>query len=115
MASRERVFKINKVILAIIPEFCWKNFTKIELLSQELFMYEFQCKNSTIWRCYQWLGLSFLKPRSFLGIISKASQNKFHQIRITKSKVIHVQIPVPKWGKKPKKVGQTFLGYKTGQ
>ena len=36
-------------------------------------------------------------PRSFLGIITEASQTKFHQIGIMKSKVIHVQIPVPKW------------------
>ena len=32
----------------------------------------------------------------------KASQIKFHQVRITKSKVIQVQIPVPKWEKKKK-------------
>ena len=50
---------------------------------------------------------------SFLGIIPKASQTKFHQIRITKSKVIHVQIPVQKW-EKNEKVGKHFLGYKTG-
>ena len=35
-------------------------------------------------------------PSSFLGITSKASQTKFHQIRITKSILIHVQIPLPK-------------------
>ena len=39
-------------------------------------------------------------------------QTKFHHIRITKSKVIHVQIPVPKW-EKTKKVGENFLDYKT--
>ena len=37
-----------------------------------------------------------------MGIISKTSQTKFHQIRITKSKVIHIQVPVTKW-KKTKK------------
>ena len=44
----------------------------------------------------------------------KPSQTKFHQIRITKSEVIHVQTPVPKW-EKSKKWVKTFLGYKTGQ
>ena len=45
--------------------------------------------------------VKFIK-RSFLGIIPKASQTKFHQIGITKSKVINVQIPVPKWEKTKK-------------
>ena len=36
------------------------------------------------------------------------SKTKFHHIRITKSKVIHVQIPVPKW-EKNEKVGKDFL------
>ena len=36
---------------------------------------------------------------SFLGIIPKVSQTKFHQIQITKSKVIDVKIPLPKWKK----------------
>ena len=53
--------------------------------------------------------LNLLKARSFLGIIPKASQTKFHQIWITKSKVIHVQVPVTKW-KKTKK--WEILGYK---
>ena len=71
-----------------------------ELLSQELFMSKFQYQNSsTKWWCDQCLGLNLLKPISFLGIIPKASQIKFHHIRITKSKVIHVQILVPKWEK----------------
>ena len=50
--------------------------------------------------------------RTFLVIIPKASQTKFHQIRITKSKVIiiYVQIPVLKWEKK--KAGKIFLGNK---
>ena len=43
-----------------------------------------------------------MKPSSFLGIIPMASQTKFHQIRITKSKVIPVQIPQPKWEKTKK-------------
>ena len=40
-----------------------------------------------------------IKIKVFLGIIPKASQTKFHQIRITKPKVIHVQIPVSRWEK----------------
>ena len=45
----------------------------------------------------------------------QASQTKFHQIRITKSKVVHVQIPLPKWEKRK----LDFLGggggsYKSG-
>ena len=39
---------------------------------------------------------------SFLGIMPKVSQTKFYQIRIAKSKVIHVQIPVSKWEKTKK-------------
>ena len=45
------------------------------------------------------VAINLLKPRSLLGIIQKASQTKVHQIRITKSKVSHVQIPLPKWEK----------------
>ena len=41
------------------------------------------------------------------------SQTKFRQTRITKSKVIHVQIPVPKWEKTKK--WKKFSGYKMGQ
>ena len=37
---------------------------------------------------------------------------KFHQIRITKSKVIHAQIPVPKWEKR--KSRKTFSGLQNG-
>ena len=40
-------------------------------------------------------------------------QTKFHHIRITKSKVIHVQIPVPKWGKNEKS-GRKFSGLQNG-
>ena len=40
------------------------------------------------------------------------SQTKFHHIRITKSKVINVQIPVPKW-EKTKKWGK-FSGLQNG-
>ena len=65
-------------------------------------MFEFQYENSTKWWCHQWLGLNLLKPRLFLGIIQKASQTKFHQIRIRKLKVIYFQIPLPKWEKSRK-------------
>ena len=41
------------------------------------------------------------------------SQTKFRQTQITKSKVIHVQIPVPKWEKTKK--WKKFSGYKMGQ
>ena len=37
---------------------------------------------------------------------------KFHQIRITKSKVIHAQIPVPKWEKR--KSRKKFSGLQNG-
>ena len=46
--------------------------------------------------------VKFIKSRSYLGIIPKAFETKFRQIRITKSKVIHVQIPVSKWEKTKK-------------
>ena len=79
---------------------------EIERLSPELFMSDFRYQDSTKWWCYQWLGLNLSKPRSFLEIIPKTSKTKFRQIRISKSKVIHIQIPVSKlektkkWGKK---------------
>ena len=41
------------------------------------------------------------------------SQTKFYLIRITKSKVILVQIPIPKW-KKTKKCEKTFWITKWG-
>ena len=59
-------------------------------------------------------------------IKTKVSQTNFHQIRITKSKVIHVQVPVPKWEKTKKwknifwvirglQIGAGFRNYKSGQ
>ena len=93
-------------------------------------MSEFQYQNSTKSWCHQRLGLNLLKPRSYLGIIPKASQTKFHQIWITKSKFIHVQIPVPKWEKRKKweifsalqngairrlQIGTGFRDYKSGK
>ena len=94
---------VNQIIFKLsCQKFRWQSFVKIERLSQELFMSEFQYQNSSIWWCYQWLRLNLLKPRSFLGIMPKVSQTKFYQIRIAKSKVIHVQIPVSKWEKTKK-------------
>ena len=58
---------------------------------------------------------------SFLGIIPKVSQTKFYQIQITKSKVIHVKIPLPKWkktrngAKRGLKIEAGFSDYKSGQ
>ena len=75
-------------------------------------MSESQYQNSTKRWCHHWLELNLLKPSSFLGIIPKASQTKFHQIRNTKSKVIHVQIPVPKWEKTKK--WEKFSGLQSG-
>ena len=75
-------------------------------------MSDFQYQDSTKWWCHQWLGLNLSKPRSFLGIIPKASETKFRQIRITKSKVIHVQIPVSKWEKTKK--WENFFGLHNG-
>ena len=77
-----------------------------------MFLSEFQLQNSTKWWCHQQLGIILLKPRSFLGIILKASQTKFHQIWFSKSKVIHVQISVPKWERR--KSGKTFSGLQNG-
>ena len=53
-------------------------------------------------------------PSSFLGITSKASQTKFHQIRITKSILIYVQIPLPK-REKTKKWETNFRFTKRGK
>ena len=65
-------------------------------------MSDFKYQDCTKWWCHKWLELNLSKPRSFLGIIPKASENKFRQIRIMKSKVIYVQIPVSKWEKTKK-------------
>ena len=74
--------------------------------------------------------LFLIKTKDILVIIPEISQNKFHQIRIIKSKVIHVQIPVPKWEKTKKwkkkiglqngvirrlQIGGGFRDYKSGQ
>ena len=75
--------------------------------SRVIFKSDFQYQDSTKWWCHQWLGLNLSKPTSFLGTIPKASETKFHQIRITKLKVIHVQIPASKW-EKTKKWGKKF-------
>ena len=48
------------------------------------------------------LGLNLLKLRPLFGVILKLFQTKFHQIWISKSKVLHLQIPVPKWEKTKK-------------
>ena len=40
-----------------------------------------------------------VKTKVILSYHTKGVSNQVHQIRITKSKVIHVQIPVPKWEK----------------
>ena len=50
-----------------------KSIRSFERLSQKLFMSEFQYHDSTKWWCHQWLGLNLLKPRSFLCIIPKVS------------------------------------------
>ena len=47
-------------------------------------------------------GLNLLKPRPLFGVILKVCQTKFHQIWISKSEVLHLQIPVPKWEKTKK-------------
>ena len=44
--------------------------------------------------------VKFIKTK--VSNIPTASQSKFHQIWITKLKVTHVQVPVPKWGKTKK-------------
>ena len=75
-------------------------------------MPEFQHQNSTKWWYHQWLESNILKPRLFVGIIPKTSQTKFHQIRITKSKVIHAQIPVSKC--KKQKNGKKISGFQNG-
>ena len=64
-------------------------------------MSKFRYQNSTKWWRRQWLGINLLKTRSFLflSIIQKTSQTKFYKIWISKSKVTHVQIPVPIWEK----------------
>ena len=41
--------------------------------------------------------VKFIKTKVILAIILWVSQAKFYQVRTTKSKVIHVQSPIPKW------------------
>ena len=59
--------------------------------------------------------VKFIKIKIVLGIIPKASQTKFHQIWITKPKVIHVQVPVPRWeNEKMKKISGLQNGASRG-
>ena len=48
--------------------------------------------------------MAFIESKVNRNVSRKKSlpKNEFHQIRITKSKVIHIQIPVPKWEKRKK-------------
>ena len=78
-------------------------------------MFEFQYKNSTRWWYHQWQGLNLLKPRSYLGIIQKASQTKFHQIRITKSWKKSHSCSNSSTKMRKTKMWEKFLVYKTGQ
>ena len=63
-----------------------------------------------MWDYYEWeitldVQTSFISSNyktSFLVIVPQTSQPKFHQIRFTKTKVIHVQIVVPNWEKRKK-------------
>ena len=48
----------------------------------------------------------FIKTKVISGIIPKASQTKFHQTRITKPKVIHVEILIRKREKTKKSGGE---------
>ena len=57
-------------------------------------------------------GVKFIKIKVILDVIPKASQTKFHQILITKPKVIHVQVPVPMLEKR--KVKKNFWVTKRG-
>ena len=85
----------------------------MEHWSQELFISNFKYQNSTKWWRHQRLELNLLKSSSFLAVIPKAPQTKFYQIRITNSKVIHVQIPAAKW-KKTEKWEKNIQGTKRG-
>ena len=50
MTSQDNEFKINKIIFQLsYQKFRWQSFIKIEWLSQELFMSEFEYQNSTKW------------------------------------------------------------------
>ena len=55
----------------------------------------------------------FIKTKAIFRYHTKGVTNQFHQSRITKSKVIHVHIAVPKWEKR--KSEKNFLRYKTRQ
>ena len=91
---KQRCSKLIVIFLISHQKFCWQSLIKIQRLSQKLFMSEFQ---------YQMMfGLNLLKPRPLFGVILKVCQTKFHQIWISKSKVLHLQIPVPKWEKTKK-------------
>ena len=51
--------------------------------------------------------VKFIKTKASFRYLPKRSETKFHHMRITKSKVIFVQIPIPKW-EKTKKLGKIF-------
>ena len=112
--SQERVFKINKVIWTTMLRAIH---VRISIPKQ------YQIMMSSV------IGLNLLKLTSFLSIIPKLSQTTLYDNRITKPKVIHAQIPVPKWGKikwekffwkqngaiRGLQIGIGFRDYKSGQ
>ena len=73
--------------------------------------------------------VKFIKTNVIFKIIPKLSQTTLYDNRITKPKVIHAQIPVPKWGKikwekffwkqngviRGLQIGVGFRDYKSGQ
>ena len=88
MMSQERVFKIDKVIFS--------NYTKTWTPKSTVFH---------VWIStpiqYQIMMSSVARVKVLFSYHTKGVL-KFHQIRITKSKVIHVEIPGPKWEKTKK-------------
>ena len=56
--------------------------------------------------------VKLIKTKVIYRYHSKGVWNQVHQIRITKSKVIHIQIPVQKWEKL--KSGKKFSGLQKG-
>ena len=74
MTSQERMFE-----RLLYQKFHQNGTTKSRVIHVRILILKQYCAS-----CHQWLGLNSLKPRSFLGIIPKASQTKFSQIWITK-------------------------------
>ena len=108
MTSQEKVFEINKAIFKLsYQKFYCQSFINIERLYSKFIHFQISIPKQYQMMMSSVASVKFIKTKFIFSYHTKVSLTKFHQNRITKSIVIHVQIPFPKW-KKTKKWGNIF-------